>query len=190
MDDISYLGASNTVCSYNLFIYCENNPIMYVDESGHAVIACFNDLFNIFIGGRISNEYSHIGARYNYELYNKSVSVDYITSKKYIFSYTNKPNIRLLAIIKSGYAFVKINVFEKIISSLNTMINDKSATVVITDVHAILEYSYFSCRSYLYTMTELISESRKLFTMQGYENMSPSPTDDDIYKEINLEEQY
>ena len=86
---------------------------MYVDESGHAMIACCNDLFNSLMGGRISNEYSHIGARYNYELYNKSVSVDYITSKKYIFSYTNKPNIRLLAIIKSGYAFVKINVFEK-----------------------------------------------------------------------------
>ena len=32
MDDISYLGASNKVCSYNLFAYCENNPIIYVEK--------------------------------------------------------------------------------------------------------------------------------------------------------------
>lgn len=63
MDDISYLGASNTICSYNLFTYCENNPIMYVDDSGHAMIACFNDLFNSLMGCRISNEYFSIGSK-------------------------------------------------------------------------------------------------------------------------------
>lgn len=39
MDDISYLGASNTVHSYNLFTYCENNPIMYVDDSGNSFVS-------------------------------------------------------------------------------------------------------------------------------------------------------
>ena len=39
MDDISYLGVSNTVHSYNLFTYCENNPIMYVDESGNSFVS-------------------------------------------------------------------------------------------------------------------------------------------------------
>lgn len=37
MDDISYLGASNTINSYNLFTYCENNPVMFVDTSGHFI---------------------------------------------------------------------------------------------------------------------------------------------------------
>ena len=34
MDDISYLGASNTINSYNLFTYCEGNPVMFVDYDG------------------------------------------------------------------------------------------------------------------------------------------------------------
>ncbi len=37
MDDIGYLGASNTINSYNLFTYCENNPVMFVDTSGHFI---------------------------------------------------------------------------------------------------------------------------------------------------------
>ena len=34
MDDISYLGASGTALSYNLFSYCENNPVNNVDYDG------------------------------------------------------------------------------------------------------------------------------------------------------------
>ncbi|MCM1260430.1 MAG: RHS repeat-associated core domain-containing protein [Prevotella sp.] len=34
MDDISYLGASGTVLSYNLFSYCENNPVNNGDYDG------------------------------------------------------------------------------------------------------------------------------------------------------------
>ena len=34
MDDISYLGASGTVLSYNLFSYCENNPVIRADYDG------------------------------------------------------------------------------------------------------------------------------------------------------------
>ena len=34
-DDISYLGANGDLNSYNLYAYCSNNPVMYVDPSGH-----------------------------------------------------------------------------------------------------------------------------------------------------------
>ena len=34
-DSISYLGADGTLVSYNLFAYCNNNPVMYSDPTGH-----------------------------------------------------------------------------------------------------------------------------------------------------------
>ena len=34
-DSISYLGADGTPVSYNLFAYCNNNPVMYSDPIGH-----------------------------------------------------------------------------------------------------------------------------------------------------------
>jgi RHS repeat-associated protein len=37
-DDPGMLGASGTFLSYNLFAYCENNPIYYVDYSGRVVM--------------------------------------------------------------------------------------------------------------------------------------------------------
>ena len=33
-DSISYLGADGTPQSYNLFAYCKNNPVMYIDPAG------------------------------------------------------------------------------------------------------------------------------------------------------------
>ena len=33
-DNVSYLGVSGTTLSYNLFAYCENNPVNYLDYSG------------------------------------------------------------------------------------------------------------------------------------------------------------
>ena len=36
-DDISMLDASGTVLGYNLFAYCENNPINNDDSTGHAI---------------------------------------------------------------------------------------------------------------------------------------------------------
>ena len=33
-DDIAYLGANGDLQAYNLFAYCSNNPISYIDESG------------------------------------------------------------------------------------------------------------------------------------------------------------
>lgn len=37
-DDEEYLGANGTVLSYNLFAYCENNPVNMIDATGHAAI--------------------------------------------------------------------------------------------------------------------------------------------------------
>lgn len=37
MDDIDYLGASGSVLSYNLYSYCENNPVNNVDYNGNAI---------------------------------------------------------------------------------------------------------------------------------------------------------
>ena len=41
MDEIEYLGATSTIQSYNLFTYCEGNPVNMVDESGQTPIAFF-----------------------------------------------------------------------------------------------------------------------------------------------------
>ena len=35
MDSVEYLGASGSILSLNLYAYCENNPIMYVDPTGY-----------------------------------------------------------------------------------------------------------------------------------------------------------
>ena len=39
MDDVNYLGASGSVLSYNLYSYCENDPINKVDYNGNAAAA-------------------------------------------------------------------------------------------------------------------------------------------------------
>ena len=38
-DEIGYLGANGTIPSYNLFAYCENNPVNYSDPDGMLSIA-------------------------------------------------------------------------------------------------------------------------------------------------------
>ena len=37
-DSISYLGADGTIQSYNLFAYCNNNPVNYTDASGKSAV--------------------------------------------------------------------------------------------------------------------------------------------------------
>ena len=40
-DDPSYLGANGDLVSYNLYAYCSNNPVMYVDPTGHFALTTF-----------------------------------------------------------------------------------------------------------------------------------------------------
>ena len=42
MDEVEYLGASESLLSYNLYSYCEGNPICYSDESGNDAIYAIN----------------------------------------------------------------------------------------------------------------------------------------------------
>ena len=41
-DDPSYLGANGDLVGYTLFAYCSNNPIMYVDPTGHCIDTVFD----------------------------------------------------------------------------------------------------------------------------------------------------
>ena len=55
-DDVSYLGANGDLNSYNLYAYCSNNPVMYVDPTGHSIVLftiVIGTLVGAFIGGGI-----------------------------------------------------------------------------------------------------------------------------------------
>lgn len=48
MDQIEYLGASGNVLSFNLYSYCENNPVTYSDNLGTSIISnLFSRIINI-----------------------------------------------------------------------------------------------------------------------------------------------
>lgn len=51
MDQVEYLGYTGSVLGYNLYTYCEGNPIMYVDYSGSTPIMwLFITVLSICIG--------------------------------------------------------------------------------------------------------------------------------------------
>ncbi len=79
-DDVSYLGANGDINSYNLYAYCSNNPIMYVDPSGHFVISISTLLIGIAIGAGVGAGISFGSMVYqdycdDGEIFNGSVSV-------------------------------------------------------------------------------------------------------------------
>jgi len=52
MDQIEYLGASENILSYNLYSYCENDPINKVDYNGNSAAAIYvtSSVFTTFCG--------------------------------------------------------------------------------------------------------------------------------------------
>ena len=38
-DDSMFLGTNGNVASYNLFVYCENNPVVFIDSNGKFAMA-------------------------------------------------------------------------------------------------------------------------------------------------------
>ena len=44
-DGVGYLGANGDINSYNLYAYCSNNPIMFVDPTGHGIDFVLDILF-------------------------------------------------------------------------------------------------------------------------------------------------
>ncbi len=65
MDDIDYLGASGSVLSYNLYSYCENNPVNYIDTSDNlsiprSIISIPVDIIIFTIANPISSTWATI----------------------------------------------------------------------------------------------------------------------------------
>ena len=59
-DDISYLGANGDLNSFNLYAYCSNNPVMYVDAVGNSIIAFIVTLaVCAIIGGTVGGITAH-----------------------------------------------------------------------------------------------------------------------------------
>ena len=49
MDEIEYLGATSTILSYNLFTYCEGNPVNRYDPTGQVMLILLKHLVFIVL---------------------------------------------------------------------------------------------------------------------------------------------
>ena len=54
-DDVSFLGATGTQLSYNLFVYCENNPVNACDPTGNWLIQAVCGVAGVAIFGTVAN---------------------------------------------------------------------------------------------------------------------------------------
>ena len=79
MDEVEFLGASGSLLSYNLYSYCEGNPINNVDSSGNAPFLGWGLQIEIPILGGVS---------FGIELiWYKSIYRGYYPSNSYPFVY-------------------------------------------------------------------------------------------------------
>ena len=70
-DSTDYLGVTQTLLSYNLFAYCENNPVNSIDETGFFgtpiqwVMATIGGIVGWFLGDYIAHQFGyHWGWKY------------------------------------------------------------------------------------------------------------------------------
>lgn len=101
-DDVSYLGASGTVLGWNLFTYCENDPVNKVDPTGTANIKIAAITLPAF-GNEGRNDASNLKKL----LYNKrntsSYAVYWVNSKEsFIQTWNNLPALDVLIILTHG----------------------------------------------------------------------------------------
>ena len=54
-DEATYLGASGTILGYNLFAYCENNPVNYEDPTGNWLIQVICGVAGAAVFGTVAN---------------------------------------------------------------------------------------------------------------------------------------
>ena len=54
-DEATYLGASGTILGYNLFAYCENNPVNYEDPTGNWLIQVVCGVAGAAVFGTVAN---------------------------------------------------------------------------------------------------------------------------------------
>ena len=60
-DDTAYLGANGTIPSFNLFAYCENNPVNGYDPSGKLILTCI--IVGAIVGAVAGGVYGHYQAK-------------------------------------------------------------------------------------------------------------------------------
>ena len=80
MDGVEYLGASGDLNSYNLYSYCNNNPVMYADPSGHVIVSTLLIAagigFAVGFGATLLADYIDDGTVFNESIH----AIDYITN--------------------------------------------------------------------------------------------------------------
>ncbi|MBR0137652.1 MAG: hypothetical protein IJM15_04515, partial [Erysipelotrichaceae bacterium] len=79
-DDVEYLGAGGKVLSYNLFTYCENNPVNKEDKDGHYSLSNIAFWFGFIIGYLIGRDVARKIGVYGIKSYAISIISSFITA--------------------------------------------------------------------------------------------------------------